>query len=530
MRFMIESHLPMIINLPRTQKEPVSLFLQYFIHKNPERQAEIIHCLHQNLANPNIDNIYLLNEIERPYTPEELGIDSPFELMKNLIQIPMGHRLKYSDVFHYVNIINIQGWIMIANADIFFDNSLYNIQTVTTSTPTMFAQLRYEYSGTLDGSKIFGPRADSQDAWIYHSCFNNRLAVSYRAFAFQLGQAGCDNHVAYLFQVLGFNMCNVPTFIKTYHYHTTQIREYKQENRIKTPYCQIVPYGMNFTPTQKISWKDNNKLFEKMLQKEPFIIPRVAGVENNIAVWKTMDNNIQCIMKNNAGIKISNQSSCNKYSKMYFKAFENCEMYAGWDKPGDGYSGKVYYKTHPHTEEVVAKTKQKIWARSFDIFNYIYSNPWTHALRGKRILIVSAFCDTIKKQLDKPVYPVNLFPDCTFVFVKPPQTQADNPSREWHEEFDDFIFELNYVRDKYDIALVSAGGYGNLICNYIYEQHNKSAIYVGGVLQMYFGIYGQRWLTELSSIVKMYMNENWVRVSEQEKPKGYKNIEGGAYF
>ena len=36
------------------------------------------------------------------------------------------------------------------------------------------------------------------------------------------GQPGCDNHVVYLLNYLGYNLYNQPTIIKSYHYH--QIR------------------------------------------------------------------------------------------------------------------------------------------------------------------------------------------------------------------------------------------------------------------------------------------------------------------
>ena len=48
----------------------------------------------------------------------------------------------------------------------------------------------------------------------------------------------------------------------------------------------------------------------------------------------------------------------------------------------------------------------------------------------------------------------------------------------------------------FDIALVSCGGYGLPICHYINNQLNKGSIYVGGILQIYFGIIGRRWLRE----------------------------------
>ena len=58
----------------------------------------------------------------------------------------------------------------------------------------------------------------------------------------------------------------------------------------------------------------------------------------------------------------------------------------------------------------------------------------------------------------------------------------------------------------------------------------KSAIYVGGVLQMYFGVYGERWLRERKEVMKMYKNKHWSRPKELEKPKGFEQVEGSAYW
>ena len=89
---------------------------------------------------------------------------------------------------------------------------------------------------------------------------------------------------------------------------------------------------------------------------------------------------------------------------------------------------------------------------------------------------------------------------------------------------------MDTIKDDYDIALVSCGGYGNLVCNYIFEKHNKSAIYVGGVLQMYFGILGNRWLEERKDVVNMYSNQYWVRPMNSEKPANHITVERGCYW
>ena len=88
---------------------------------------------------------------------------------------------------------------------------------------------------------------------------------------------------------------------------------------------------------------------------------------------------------------------------------------------------------------------------------------------------------------------------------------------------------LEKIKDTFDVALCSCGGYGNLVCSALFDM-GKSAIYVGGVLQMYFGIYGERWLKERPDIMKLYMNEHWSRPKEVEKPSGFESVEDSCYW
>jgi hypothetical protein len=237
------------------------------------------------------------------------------------------------------------------------------------------------------------------------------------------------------------------------------------------------------------------------------------------------------IMKNNAGIQISNVGSLYKYSDMYLGAFENCDIYGGWDKQGHVYPCVARAQDFIETE--VAKTKKMIWGFAFDIFHYIYNPvPWTHALRGKRILIVSAFESSIQAKLpirDK-IYGRELFPDCTFITIKPPQTQGSEIAQEFDIELNNFFQRLDALKGQYDVALVACGGYGACVVNYIYTKHNASAIYVGGVLQMYFGILGARWLRERPDIVRLFLNEHWSRPTAIEKPANYDKVEGSCYW
>ena len=540
---------PTSIQKPGIQ-DNINVLYQFFIHSDPKRNHEIKTCLRKNIENPYITHIYLLNE--RIFTLRELGLTTT---TNKISQIVIGRRLKYSDVFKYAYTNNISGYIVIANADIFFDNTLKNVRVSDIHIKKkMFAQLRFEYNvSDMSRSILFGPRSDSQDTWIMHSRFIKDFSNPsiQKAFDFQLGQMGCDNKIVYLMMILGFEVLNDPFFIKTYHYHTTQIRNYTVTDRINAPYSMIIPARITprlrlhkeISSALKLSFNDNSMLYNYIVDATtPFIIPRIAGIENRYAVNMRLlsaspllinwikSPAILSKMKKNAGINITNEHDAMQFSAMYLKAFENCEIYGGWNR-----LGHVYHASQDNVEKWYPD-KRMFCSFSFDIFHYIYSPKcWTRALKGKRLLIISPFEESIRVQLEKraQLYDgVDLFPECTFITVKPPQTQGDERSDSFVKEISAFFKRLDMVSEEYDIALVSCGGYGNMVCNYIYEHHRKSAIYVGGVLQMYFGILGERWIRERPDIIKMFVDGNgaWTRPSESEKPKNYVNVEGACYW
>ena len=125
----------------------IHLFSQFFIHSNNIRNNEIIHCLQTNLNNPFIKKIHLLNETL--FSQNELGITNNFH---KIIQIFIGKRLQYKDVFQYIRSSKIQGYLLLSNIDIFFDKTLDQLQLTTLDKRTidnkkqMIALLRYEYN------------------------------------------------------------------------------------------------------------------------------------------------------------------------------------------------------------------------------------------------------------------------------------------------------------------------------------------------------------------------------------------------
>ena len=536
----------------------IHIFTQFFIHKDAKRYNEIRYCLRQNVDNPDVFKIHLLGE--RLYTDSELGTRSD-----KIVQHVIGRRLRFSDVFSYIRSNSILGYHVLLNSDICFANdALPNLlKSDIDSNKKMFALLRFEYKvSDPEKSPIFGPRFDSQDTWIFHSNFPISEKED-KLFSFEFGKPGCDNKIIYLVNVLGYEVLNDPYFIKTYHIHKSQYRDYSAKDVIPDPWGIVAPahvdptilpqsLGINMANIKAatngfrdVQFSDNTTIYNYVLGKiqsgKNFILPRVSGIENNFAVFgritkqggsnESIMNYFQHVvgaMKNNAGIKLSNMQSIIKYSDLYLKAFDQCEMMAGWDLQGN-YIGHIA-DSHEYLKKTYPE-KRMVWALALDVFHYIYANPWTTALRGKRVLIISTFEESIKEKIPirEKIYGIDLFPDCTISTIRPPQTQAGEPSEEFDVELDRFLLRLDDIRDTYDVALVSCGGYANPVCAHIFES-GKSAVYVGGVLQMYFGILGSRWLKERPDIIRLFLNEHWSRPKVSEKPANFGNVEGGCYW
>jgi hypothetical protein len=536
--------------------DPINVFYQYYVDGNRDRAEEIKQCLRFNAENSCVDNIYLLNE--RYYSLAEMGLS---EVNPKIKQFNLSKRLEYGDVFQYILDNNIKGYNVIINSDILLDDTIDNLHYSDIHlNKKMFALLRYELNAKdIKQSKLFGPMFDSQDTWIIHSNFNI-AAEQVKVFNFQFGKPGCDNKLVYLMNILGYTIVNDPYLIKTYHYHSSQVRSYTNKDRIQNPYGLVVPasihytsfnpsLGIDFTALytetrqfKEINFEDNDVLFNYIAKQfelnKPFVIPRIAGVENNYAcIGELIQHNppsqnhldyvAQTIasMKVNAGIKLPTYQTIIKYSKMYMNSFQNCDIYFGWESQGN-------YMPHISASYQYFKEKYNkpiVWTMALDIFHYIFLKPWTLALKGKKVLIVSAFEKSIQEKIPirTKIYGIDLFPDCEITTICPPQTQGSEPS-------DAFDVELKRFTDKldgldYDIALVSCGGYGNLVCDYIFQQ-GKSAIYVGGVLQMYFGILGNRWIKERPEVVQLFLNEYWTRPKETERPNGHDKVEKSCYW
>ena len=509
----------------------IYLITQFYLPNDTERQTEIKDCLKKNLRNQGISHVYLLNE--KIYTESELGVISD-----RLTQVNIRGRLNYKTAFDFVELEGLQGYIIISNSDIYFDESISLLVKSDVSSKKIFLALA-RYNINSSGSELDPNVSLSQDTWIYHTNFSPNVDMK-TVTSFNLGTPGCDNKIAYLFAIFGYQVSNCCDQIRTYHLHQNDYRTYDRTSVIPSPYLAI---EKNFCNKKSTSFDHENKLFLKWLEsrissKSNFLVTRIPGIELILSHFmfvnanKTEDDgqlyeHLMPTMKNNAGIKLETKSSALSYAKKQFMALKSSHLCLKWDHRDRVYSG-IIKEQNGILKRLKCDTN---WAHVLDIFNYINYQPWTTSLKRRRILIISPFVETFKKQLPhlREIYQTDLFPECSFIFLKPPQTNGQNQSREFDQELTEFIEEIRSVVDQFDIALCSCGGYGNLVCHEIYKI-GKSAIYVGGVLQMYFGVLGNRWIEETPEIVKLYSNKYWCRPSCRDKPLDFEKIENGCYW
>lgn len=180
-----------------------------------------------------------------------------------------------------------------------------------------------------------------------------------------------------------------------------------------------------------------------------------------------------------------------------------------------------------------------IYSRVFEPFYCILEGikPWTHSLLGKKVLIVNPFVDSMKKQLTNKFqifkHEKVFLDEQDFVFYKSYMTQAGNHLHSsWVETFKLMCEDIKKL--DFDIALLGCGCYGHPLCDFIRNELNKSAIYVGGGLQLLFGVMGKRWL-ERQDWQKIIKDNDckFIRPSKEEQCPNYKNagvVDGGCYW
>lgn len=194
-------------------------------------------------------------------------------------------------------------------------------------------------------------------------------------------------------------------------------------------------------------------------------------------------------------------------------------------------------------ENIVENHLKKAHKVHFRLLEPFWSNiPWTRALRGKKVLVVHPFAETILNQYDNRLKLFNnsdILPEFKcFNVIQAVQTLGDEDERfiDWFEALEYMKSEID--KEDYDVCLIGCGAYGFHLAAHV-KRSGKKAVHLGGSLQLLFGIKGKRWESPIYGIKddfvqnKNYLwlfNDYWVYPDKKYRPKNYENVEGGTYW
>jgi len=188
----------------------INLFINYYESADPKRKAELDYCYERNVENKNIDQIFTITCDQKPHYTQF------FKVMRE-----------------FPNDVNI-----VSNLDIYFDDTIKLAENI--GLRDCYALTRWELFNNkivfFEKRNTAAHAKHSQDVWIF------RGAPRFEA-EFSMGVPGCDNRMAYLLKVQGYNTINPCYSIKCIHVHESDKRPTHLHERVRGPYHWIEPSG-----------------------------------------------------------------------------------------------------------------------------------------------------------------------------------------------------------------------------------------------------------------------------------------------
>ena len=197
----------------------IVVFYQYYKPKTEARRAEIDECLRKNIANQKIDRLMLFFEDQSHMSEVE---DTP-----NMVKQFLPERMSYSFWLKETDKLPVGAVSLLLNSDIYLDDSLDYLEKESQSIlqGQMFIALtRYNPDG--NGLKLNKDPHWTQDVWGVAKGEEPFHKALLQETAFELGQPGCDNKIAYVMHSYGYTVTNPCHKLKSIHLQADTAREY----------------------------------------------------------------------------------------------------------------------------------------------------------------------------------------------------------------------------------------------------------------------------------------------------------------
>ncbi|SEG16002.1 hypothetical protein SAMN02910276_02026 [Butyrivibrio sp. Su6] len=276
----------------------------------------------------------------------------------------------------------------------------------------------------------------------------------------------------------------------------------------------------------------NNRIIDFINGDKPFMASRFGNTELNnlnaymqkVILGESEDNYTFATewwenLYNLSGFFPKDISLQKRFAELIYSSSAETDLLGVWNRPMEDY----YLKTNMNNAQITALRWMEPWYGSV---------PWTSALKGKKVLVIHPFEESIKKQYEnrKKIFKdERLLPDFNLYTLKAVQTLGNVSDKRFETWFDalDYMYQEAMKRD-FDVAIIGCGAYGMPLAAMI-KKAGRKAIHMGGVTQCLFGIKGKRWINSPID-KKIPINENWIFPSENETPEGARNVEDACYW
>jgi len=224
----------------------------------------------------------------------------------------------------------------------------------------------------------------------------------------------------------------------------------------------------------------------------------------------------------NAGIFPQTEEARITFCQEMNKAVKNADIMASWNQGLGDFEDRFIKSNNTNCNLVDLQCLEPFYT----------GFPWTAHLKGKNVLVISPFTESIKQQYkQKHLIWSNpdILPDFNLITLYHPTSKAisgnKNPYNSWIDMVQDLCNKMTSI--DFDVALIGTGASSLPLASFI-KGLNKQAIHLGGALQILFGIKGKRW--DEMKPMKFFFNKNWIRPSPEETPPGFQQVEGGTYW
>lgn len=261
---------------------------------------------------------------------------------------------------------------------------------------------------------------------------------------------------------------------------------------------------------------------------QPALVGRIGGFELDCLMHylqhrhrgrkRPYPENVLHTMKNNTGFFPVTHDALDAFAEEYLAAIALTDAMGVWFNIGEN---RVVGEYCPAAKLIPLRS----------IEPYYLVGPWSRELRGRRVLVIHPFADSIREQYDNNRDTLFDDPDVLPPFelrvIKAVQSIAGEPTpfATWFDALHSMHEAMDAVA--YDICIVGAGAYGLPLAAHA-KSCGRQAVHMGGATQILFGIKGRRW-DEHEVISKLY-KDSWIRPNAWEVPHNSEAVEGGCYW